>query len=61
MKGLNMKKASVKVLLATGVYGGFMAAYLSFRHGFPGGLVAAVVATVIYVSVMSVLLLRQPS
>ncbi len=53
-----MKKASTKLILATGIYGVFMVVFLLLRHGFPGGVAPAVIASVIYVAVMSIFLRR---
>lgn len=54
-----MKKAHLRLVLATGIYGVFMAVFFSFRDGFPGGVIPAVIATVIYVSLMSLFLRKQ--
>lgn len=54
-----MNEAHVRVISATGVYGMFMAIFLLIRHGFPEGIAPAVIASVIYVSVVSVFLRKQ--
>ena len=54
-----MDKAHVRLISATGIYGMFMAVFLLIRHGFPEGVAPAVVASVIYISLVSVLLRRQ--
>jgi hypothetical protein len=54
-----MKQAHLRLILATGIYGVFMAVFLAFRHGFPGGTIPAVIATVIYVSLMSLFLHKR--
>jgi hypothetical protein len=54
-----MKKAHVGLIMATGLYGVFMAIFFSLRQGFPGGIGPAVIASVIYVILMFVFLRRR--
>jgi hypothetical protein len=54
-----MKKASMRLISATGIYGVFMVVFFLLRHGFPGGIAPAVIASVIYVAMMSIFLRRQ--
>ncbi len=58
-KDWEMRKASMRLVLATGVYAAFMAAFLLLRHGCPGGIASGVIASVIYVSIVSIFLRRQ--
>jgi hypothetical protein len=51
-----MKKANLGLALASGIYGGFMAVFFSLRLHIPVGTLPAILASVIYVSVMSVFL-----
>jgi hypothetical protein len=51
-----MKKTRPKIVLATGIYGVFMLVFLLMRNGFPGGTAPAAIASVIYVSLLSILL-----
>jgi hypothetical protein len=54
-----VNEAYVRLISATGVYGMFMAVFLLLRHGFPQGIAPAVIASVIYISLVSVFLRKQ--
>jgi hypothetical protein len=54
-----MKRILLKPILATGIYAAFMVAHSWSRLRLPGGVVPIVIASVIYVSLMSVFLRRQ--
>jgi hypothetical protein len=56
-----MKKAELRLVLVTVLYGAFVGVVLILRRGFPGGVVPAIIASVIYITLMSVFLRRQTS
>ena len=54
-----MKKILLKPILATGIYAAFMVAHAWVEQGAPGRIIPVVIASVIYLSLMSVFLRRQ--
>jgi hypothetical protein len=54
-----MKKVLQRPIIATGIYAAFVVAHACMEQGAPGRIIPVVIASVIYISLMSVFLRRQ--